>query len=271
LAKYASLLASGDTSLTAIPVFPSRVFRHSSIYLRRDSGIQKPADLNGRRIGVPEWVQTAGVYARGILMHEFGLRLQDVDWSQGGINQPGREEQASLSLPEGVSCTPVTDRSLNDMLLAGELDAVITAAPPLSFADGAGPIVRLFADYEAVERDYFTRTRVFPIMHIVALRRDVVDSHPWVAMNLYKAFHLARHASLARASEITASRLPLPWSARRMQEASDLLGELWPYGIQANRTTLETFLQFCKEQGVCERLLQPEELVPAGVQHEFRI
>ena len=268
LAKYCSLRSSGDDSLTAIPVFPSRVFRHSSFYVRRDAGIREPRDLAGRRIGVPEWAQTAGVYARGLLVHELGVPLSAVEWVQAGVNEPGRQEQVPLALPDAVACTVDSERSLNELLLAGELDAAISAHPPDAFGR---EIVRLFPEHEELERDYYRRTGIFPIMHIVALRRDVFDEHPWVAMELLKAFEAAKRRSVARLLEARASRFPLPWAQRRGEEAQELLGELWPYGIEPNRTTLEAFLGFCHEQGVCERLLTPEELVPAEVQAEFRV
>jgi len=268
LAKYCSLRASGDESLTAIPVFPSRVFRHSSFYVRRDAGIREPGDLAGRRIGVPEWAQTAGVFARGLLVHELGVSLSAVEWVQAGVNEPGRQEQVPLALPDGVACTIDSERSLNELLLAGEIDAAISAHPPDAFGDA---VVRLFPEHEQLERDYYRRTGIFPIMHIVALRRDVFDEHPWVAMELLKAFETAKQRSIARLLEARASRFPLPWGQQRGAEAIELLGKLWPYGIEPNRKTLEAFLGFCHEQGVCARLLTPEELVPAEVQQEFRV
>src|SRR5277367_5048918 len=147
MGKYVSLLSQGDRSLSAIPVFPSRVFRHSSIYVRRDGPVRAPADLKGRKVGLPEWAQTAAVYSRGALMHQYGLRLQDIDWYQAGVNQPGRAEKVALNLPAGTRYTALPDKTLNDMLLAGELDAVLTAHPPDAFEHGDPRIVRLFENY----------------------------------------------------------------------------------------------------------------------------
>jgi 4,5-dihydroxyphthalate decarboxylase len=271
MAKYSSLRAAGDDGITAIPVFPSRVFRHSSFFVRRDSDVREPEDLAGRRVGVPEWAQTAGVYARGVLMHEYGVGLDQVTWVQGGVNQPGRQEQAPLELPAGVEVTVDRERSLNDLLLAGELDAVISAHPPKDFRNGNGPIVHLMPDYVERERDWHARTGIFPIMHIIALRSDVFAEHPWAAMEMTKAFQTARDLSVARVGELTASRVPIPWSNVRAEEAREEFGELWPYGIESNRTTLDAFLGYCHEQGICSRRLAPEELVPAEVQTEFRI
>lgn len=271
LGKYCSLRAAGDETITAIPVFPSRVFRHSAFYVRRDGEIREPGDLAGRRIGVPEWAQTATVYARGLLSHEFGVPLREVQWFQAGVNQPGRKEQAAISLPEGVECTVVPDRSLDEMLVAGDLDAIVTALPPAGHGGPDAPLVRLFEDYEPVEAAYFKRTGIFPIMHILALRRDVLDRHPWVAMNLLKAFEEAKQRCLERLDAIVASAAPLPWLPARVEEARELLGaDPWPYGLEANATTLEAFLEYCAEQGVTRRRLGLEELVAPSVGSQFR-
>jgi 4,5-dihydroxyphthalate decarboxylase len=264
-------VAAGDDTITAIPVFPSRVFRHSSFFVHRDSAIKEPADLVGRTVGVPEWAQTAGVYARGVLAHEYGVPLEQVRWVQAGVNQPGREEQAPLELPAGLELTVERDRSLNEMLIAGDIDAMISAHPPEGYEQADGPLVHLIPDFAERERDWYDRTGIFPIMHIVALRRDVFDAHPWAAMELLKAFHAARERSVARLNELTASRFPLPWGNVHAAEACEEFGDPWPYGIAPNRTTLDAFLGFCHEQGITSRRLQPEELVPAEVQSEFRI
>ncbi|MGH9058175.1 MAG: 4,5-dihydroxyphthalate decarboxylase, partial [Acidimicrobiales bacterium] len=210
LAKYVALRAAGDTSLSAIPVFPSRVCRHSSIFVRR-GGPTDPKELAGGRIGVPEWAQTASVYSRALLQHEWGIALSDVSWYQAGVNTPGRQEKVAVHLPDGVSLTRVPDRSLDDMLRAGDLDAVLSAHPPESFERGDGDLVRLFPDYQPVEREHVARTGIFPIMHITAIRADVLETAPWVAVNLLTAFEEAKRRSLARLAEITASRIPLPW------------------------------------------------------------
>jgi 4,5-dihydroxyphthalate decarboxylase len=272
MGKYVSLLSQGDASLTAIPVFPSRVFRHASIYVRRDGPVKAPADLAGRKVGLPEWAQTASIYSRGFLVHQFGLRLQDIDWYQGGVNQPGRIEKVELKLPAGIRYTAVPDKTLDDMLRQGELDAVLTAHPPDSFKRGDPQVVRLFENAQAVEEDYWRATGVFPIMHAIAIRSDVLARHPWVAMNLLKAFEEAKRRSVARALELTASRFPVPWIAEQAARARAMFGgELFPYGIAPNRTTLETFLRYAHEQGVCHRLLAVEELFPETVRSTFKV
>jgi len=272
LAKYCSLRAGGDDTIAAIPVFTSRTFRHSAIFVRPDGPIDDPAALAGGRIGVPEWTQTATVYARGLLEHEYGVEVRGVSWFQGGTNEPGRIEGIALRLPDEISLTAVPERSLNDLLVAGELDAVIAAHPPAGFLDGSGRIVRLFSDCRAVEEDYFRRTGIFPIMHVVVLRQAVLDEHPWVAMNLVSAFTEAKRRGLARALDTNAPRYPVPWGPDAARRAQELVGEdLWPYGLEPNRLTLDAFLGFAHEQGACATRLAPEDLFPPEATVSFRV
>jgi len=272
LAKYCSLRAGGDDSIAAIPVFPSRTFRHSAIFVRPDGPVDDPAALKGGRIGVPEWTQTATVYARGLLEHDHGVDVRGVSWFQGGTNEPGRIEGIALKLPEDISLTAVADRSLDDLLVAGELDALIAAHPPADFLNGSGKIVRMFSDVRAVEEDYFLRTGIFPIMHVVALRRAVLDEHPWVAMNLVTAFTEAKRRSVERALDTNAPRYPVPWGPDSARRAQEIVGDdLWPYGIEANRVTLDAFLGFAHEQGACARRLAVEDLFPPQVAATFRV
>ena len=271
LAKYSSLCASGDRSLVGIPVFTSRAFRHSAIFIRADGPRDDPAALAGGRIGVPEWSQTATVYARGVLARDYGVALDGVSWTQAGTNEPGRTEGIAVEPPAGVSLTAQPSRTLNDMLLAGELDAVIAAHLPRSFEADDG-IVRLFSDYRSVEEDYHRRTGVFPIMHVVALRADLHERHPWIAMNLVNAFTEAKERSVARALDVNAPRFPVPWAPANAQRASELVGaDFWPYGIEANRPTLTTFLEFAFEQGICATKLAPEDLFPPEVHSSFKV
>jgi 4,5-dihydroxyphthalate decarboxylase len=271
-AKIVSLASQDDRGFVPLPVFPSRAFRHSSIYVRADAGIADPRDLAGRRVGVPEWAQTAAVYSRGMLAHEYGVDLASIRWHQAGVNDAGRKEKVKLDLPRGLELTVVSDRSLSQMLLAGELDAVLSARPPAPFLAGDARIGRLFPDARAVEEAYYRKTGIFPIMHVVALRRSLYEQHPWLAMNLYKAFDAAKARSVARASDITASFYPLPWTAQVAQSARALFGDdPWPYGVEPNRTTLEAFLRYAHEQGVCHRLLTPAELFPPEVAERYRV
>jgi 4,5-dihydroxyphthalate decarboxylase len=269
-AKVVSLLSQDDRSIVPLPVFVSRVFRLSSIYVRSDGPVKAPADLRGKRIGVPEWAQTAAIYSRGYLVHELDIPLASIEWVQAGVGEPGRVEKVALKLPPDVRLRRAPDKSLNGMLLAGELDAVLSARPPPAFAEGR--VVRLYPNYRDAEEAWFRKTGVFPIMHVVALRRDVFDRDPWVAMNLVKAFEEAKRRSLARLGDITASHAPLAWLGDYVARLRELLGDdPFPYGVEPNRRTLDAFLQYAFEQGVCHRLLEAETLFPEQVRTQFRI
>jgi 4,5-dihydroxyphthalate decarboxylase len=263
-AKTLSLLSQPASDLVAIPVFPSRVFRHSAIYVGRNPGITEPKDLEGRKVGIPEWAQTAGIYVRGLLQHEYRVDLARIDWYQAGVQQPGRIEKVKLNLPAGVRITPVPDKSLAQMLASGELDAVISARDP------GGK--RLFESYQELEAEYFRKTRIFPIMHVVVLRRAVYERDRWIAMNLLKAFEEAKRKSMARLVEIGLSHVPMPWLAEHARRWRSVAGEdFWPYGIEGNRPTLEAFTQYAHEQGVTARRLQVEELFAPETRESFKI
>lgn len=262
--KVAALASQDDPGIVVLPVFLSRVFRHSAIFVGKNSAIKKPKDLEGRRVGIPEWAQTAGIYVRGLLQHEYGVDLRRIAWFQAGVWQPGRVEKVELKLPDGIRITPVADKSLSEMLATAELDAVISAR--------ALDAPRLFADYRAVEREYFRKTRIYPIMHVLVLRQDVFERDRWIARNLLQAFEEAKSRSLARVMEFGLSHLPMPWVADHAREWRSLAGEdFWPYGIEANRPTLEAFLQYAFEQGVARRKLSVEQLFAPETRESFKI
>ena len=259
LAKFSNLRAAGDESLVAIPVFTSRVFRHSAIFVRDDGPAGRPEELRGGRIGVPEWTQTATVYARGLLAHDYGVALEDVEWIQAGTNEPGRSEGAPIAPPAGVRITARPDQTLNELLLAGEIDALIAAHPPTAFAGGR--IVRLFPDFEQVEAESYRRSGVFPIMHVVALRREVFDRDPWIAMELFKAFAEAKRRSLARMLDPNAPFTPIAWAWAHAARARELLGDdPWPYGIEPNRPTLEALMTYMVEQDFIPKAIPIDDL-----------
>jgi 4,5-dihydroxyphthalate decarboxylase len=269
MGKLAALRALDD-DLIGIPVFLSRMFRHSALYIRPDGPVDDPGALRGGRIGIPEWTVTATVYGRDLLAKEYGVGLKDVEWFQGGTNEPGRIETLSTAVPDGVRITPVADRSLPDLLLAGEIDAILAPHAPAAFDDGR--LIRLFSDTQTVERDYYARTGIFPIMHAVVLRGDVYREHPWIAANLVSAFTAAKERAVARALDVNASRVPIAWANSTAQATVDQFGgDPWPYGLEANRVTLEAFLAMCHEQRVTERLLEPEDLFAVETHQTFRI
>jgi 4,5-dihydroxyphthalate decarboxylase len=264
-AKYASMRANGDDSLLAIPVFTSRVPRHSAIYVRRDGPVQTPQDLNGKRIGIPEWAQTAGVYVRGFLTSDYGVDLRSIDWVQAGINDAGRAEKADLHLPAGIHVRAQPDRNLGDLLTNGDVDAVIAASPPKCFRERHPNVRRLFENFPDIERDYVKCTGIYPIMHVIAIQKHILDADPWIAMNLLDAFEEAKRLSLDRARSI-GSLFPIPWAYDAVRAAEEIVGlDIFPYGLEENRRTLDAFLQYTADQGVCARRLTPDELFPENV------
>jgi len=270
--KYTALASQGAAPMLAIPVFPSRVHRHSAIYVRADRGIRSAKDLNGRTIGVPEWAQTAGVYVRGFLAEHYGVDLSSIAWLQAGVNQPGRAEKVALKLPGGIRYAARSDTSLSAMIENGEVDAAITARAPDAFLKGDGKVVRLFPDYRAEEERFFKKSGIFPIMHVITLRRAAFEQHPWIAMNLFKAFDEAKRRCLKRLCDFTMPGTALPWIAAIADEIVRAQGEdPYPYGIEASRATLAAFCRYCDEQGVTARRMQPEDLFPAEVQASARV
>jgi 4,5-dihydroxyphthalate decarboxylase len=272
LGMYVSMLSQGDNSLVAIPVFPSRMFRLSSFFIRRDGPVLTPADLRGKRVGYPDWSHTAGIFARGYLAEEAGIGIDEIEWVQAGVNEPGRPELMRIALGPDVRRVSRPETSLDAMLLSGEVDALLTSqAPKSSFVSGSG-IVRLFPDIMAEETAYFRKTGIFPIMHVVALKRAVYEAHPWAAMNLYRAFEEAKRRSLARMRDATISRYPFPWVFELARQAESLFGaDFWPYGIDANRRTLTAFLRFCRDQGVAHGPVEIEDLFPPEVRSTFKV
>ncbi len=271
-AKFAAQVTRDKTDIIGLPVFASRLFRFGSFYVNRNSGIKTAADLKGKTIGSPEWAHTAAVYMRGWLHNEAGVKLTDVHWYQAGANEAGRIEKVELSLPPGVKLTRVADKSLSDMVASGEIDCALIARPPNSFLAGNPDVVRLFPNFQEMEEEHFARTKVFPIMHVIAMKREILDTHPWVARNLYAAFNESKRRSLERLLDPAVSRYPLPWLPPYARKMRDLFGgDPFPFGIEENRPTLEHFLRYTHEQGIAHRLAQPEEIFPAGIMTAVRV
>ena len=254
LGSYVVGRARGDLPLVAIPVFPSRCFRHSGVFVNVAAGITKPEDLRGKRVGVPEYQMTALVWIRGVLQEEFGVHPREIRWMSGGLEQPGRREKVALPLPPDVTVTPIPEgETLSRMLERGDLDAVFTARLPEPFVRRSLKIRRLWPDYRKVEADYFTRTGIFPIMHAVAIRREIYERDPWIAQSLAKALGAAKGLCAAAMYDTAALPYMLPWMHEEIETARALLGEdWWPYGLEPNRATLETFLRYAVEQGLTD-------------------
>lgn len=273
LSSYVMSLFTPDRPFVAIPVFTSRMFRHSAVYVHADSGIREPKDLAGKKVGNPEYQLTAVVWVRGILADEYGVPITSVTYYSGGQEQPGREEKLKVELPPNIRTARIgPQQTLSSMLAAGEIDALYAPRAPSSLRSSGGRVKRLFENYEAVERDYFRRTGIFPIMHTVVIRRDVHERHPWVAQSLYTAFSAAQRETYEDLSHIAALTVMLPWLNAHVEETRREMGDdFWPYGLARNRETLATFLRYSYEQGLSKELLQPEQLFATQTLETFKV
>ena len=271
-AKFMAQVTRPEPDIIGLPVICSRLFRFSSFYVNRNSGIRTPADLKGKRVGSPEWAHTAAVYMRGWLGDEHGVKLQDVHWYQAGANEAGRVEKVELSLSAGVQLTRVADKSLSELLASGEIDCAIIARPPTCFLEGHPDVVRLFPDYWAMEEGFYEKTKVWPIMHIIAMQKRLVDENPWLARNLFNAFLESKRRSLERMLDPAVSRYPVAWLPTYMRKMRDMFGgDTFPFGIEENRPTFELFCRYTFEQGIAHRLATPEEIFPKGVMTSIKV
>jgi 4,5-dihydroxyphthalate decarboxylase len=268
MSSYSVKTAAGTSPYIAVPVFPSRAFRHTSIYVRTDR-IKSPADLKGKRIGVPEYQLTANVWCRLILEQDFGVKPSDVTWVRGGYEETGRIEKISLNLPADVHLEDApADTTISRMLAAGEVDAVIGPRAPSCFTAGHPDVGYLFPDPQAAAKDWYGRTRIFPIMHLLGIRRDVAEAHPWLPYAVVKAFERSKEIALERLADTSATKVTLPFVEEQLQAARKLMGDdFWSYGLDANRHGLQTFLTQHHAEGLSSRLLAPEELFhPASLE-----
>ena len=265
LSSYLMQVSRGEGAYIAIPAFVSRAFHHGAIYVRTKRGIETPKDLEGRLVGVPEYQMTMALWVRGILGDEYGVDFRKIRYRTGGANKPGRKERLALELPEDMDVAPIPEGStLNELLLAGELDAVIAPTPPDGFTAGDKAVRRLFADPVAEEQAYYARTGLFPIMHVIGVRRTLADEHPGLAADLFRAFVEARNLAM-REHDLTArssaNRMMLPWFADQWEATKDLMGDdFWPYGVAENRPELEAVCRYSHEQNLGRKRLSVEAL-----------
>ena len=273
MGSYLMARDKGFPKLIAIPVFPSRAFRHSCIYINTDSGIKEPKDLVGKRVGVPEYQITMAVWARGILQHEYGVKPEQMKWFTGGEEHPGREDKIKHNLPASIDIRPIgPDQMLSSMLESGGIDAMISAHMPSPFVRRSPKVKRLIPNFPAVEKDYYRRTKIFPIMHTVGLREEVYEKHPWVAQSLYKAFEESKRICKESMYEFSALKYMLPWSIAEMEENREIFGDDgWPYGLEANRHVLETLVRYTHEQGLISKPLDVKSLFASNTLEEFKI
>src|SRR5262245_4940082 len=273
LSSYVASLQGENPPFVAIPVFPSRFFRHSCIFVSAKSGIRKPEELKGKRIGVPEYQMTAPVWIRGILSDDYGGKGTECEHLAGGDEEPGRDEKLKIHLPAEIRLRPIPgDKTLSRMLADGELDALVTARTPSTFASRPNDVKRLFPSYVEVEKDYYRRTRIFPTMHTIVIRRDVYEKSPWIAQSLYKAFTEAKSRAYALYDQTAALPAMVPWLIAELEEARREMGaDWWPYGLEPNRKVLETFLRYHHEQGLSKRRFSPDELFARETLKTFKL
>ena len=273
LSSYVASLNQPEPPFIAIPAFPSRFFRHSCIFVSTKSGIRRPEDLKGKRIGVPEYQMTAPVWIRGILSDDYGVKVTDVEHLSGGEEEPGRDEKLRIQVPPSIRLKPIgPDQTLARMIAEGEIDALVTARAPSTFHRQPDKVARLFPDYVEVEKAYYRRTKIFPIMHTVVIRRDVYAKHPWVAQTLYKAFVEAKAKAYELYDQTAALPTMLPWQVSQVEEARREMGaDWWSYGLAPNRHVLDTFLRYHHEQGLSRRRFAAEELFAPETLESYKV
>ncbi len=273
MGSYLIARDKGHSPFVTIPVFPSRAFRHSSIFINTGAGIQEPKDLIGKRVGLPEYQMTMAIWVRGILQHEYGVHPEKISWFTGGQEEPGRIDKVRHDLPPNIDIRSIgPGMTLSSMLESGQLDALMSTYLPLPFVRRSPKVRRLFPNFRDVEREYYRRTKIFPIMHCVALREEVYQSYPWVAQSLCKAFCEAKTRCQESMYEFSALKYMLAWSIAEMEEELEIFGDdLWPYGLEANRHGLETLVQYAHEQGLIQKTVDVKELFAPNTLEDFKI
>ena len=273
LSSFVLRTARGDCPYVGIPAFLSRAFRHTSIIVRSGRGIAKPEDLKGKRVGIPEWQLTANVWTRALLEDDYGVKPADIRWVRGGLEEPGRLEKLAITPPPGVVIEDIGPAdTLKSMLEAGTIDAFMGPRAPTSFTPANSNLAWLFEDPTREAMDYFRRTRIFPIMHLVGVRRSLAERHPWLPMALFKAFERSKQLALAHLADTSATKVTLPFVEEQLRRANSFMGEdFWPYGLAANRHVLETFVRHHHAQGISSRVVDVEELFHPGTLETFKV
>jgi len=262
LAAFNILHGQGDKRFIGIPVFPSRMFRHSAIFINTKSGIKKPEDLRGKRVGVPDYTMTAPVWIRGLLEHEYGVKATEMNWLIGGLNKPGRKQRVRVDWPKELKMEDIgNERTLSNMLAAGEIDALIGARQPQCFDDGVANVEPLWKNAHEAELEYYKKTKLFPIMHLIVIKRSIYEQNPWVAVSLYKAFQQAKEMVQKSIYTLAAARYMIPGVEKLYKRITEVMGEdYWSYGYNANKHVLDTFNSYAKEQFMIPNTFDTKEL-----------
>ena len=272
LSSYTVKTAQNNCPYIAVPAFVSRAFRHTAIYVRTDR-VKKPEDLKGRKVGLPEYQLTANVWARALLEDDYGVKPSDIHWIRGGIEEAGRPEKLAIKLPPGVRLDNAPDgATISGLLEAGEIDGFIAPRPPTLVEKGHPNIGWLFSDPVAVAKDYYKRTGLFPIMHVVAIRRTLAEKHPWLPGAVFKAFEQAKAVGMEKLSDTSATKVTLPFVEEALRNARALMGEdYWSYGVEKNRKVLDYFLAQHHAQGLSSRRVAVDELFHPGTYEAFKL
>jgi len=272
MGAFLTAAAQGRRPFVAIPVFPSRTFRHRCIFINASSGIRRPEDLRGKRMGVPEYSMTAAVWLRGLFQHEYGIPPGEIHWIQAGEEEPGRKDRVDFEMPAGVRLESKPDRTLNEMIESGEIDAMMSPRLPTCFLNGSPKVRRLFPGYRQAEMDYFKKTGLFPIMHVIVIKRAVYEKEPWVAQTLYKAFCAAKDYCMRDLYDTNVLRISLPWTSAEYDATKEIMSaDYWPYGLAANENNLETLNRYLFEQGLIKQTLNLSELFAKETLEAFKI
>jgi 4,5-dihydroxyphthalate decarboxylase len=272
LSSYTVKTAQNNCPYIAVPAFVSRAFRHTAIYVRTDR-VKKPEDLKGRKVGLPEYQLTANVWARALLEDDYGVKPSDIHWIRGGIEEAGRPEKLAIKLPPGVRLDNAPDgATISGLLEAGEIDGFIAPRPPTLVEKGHPNIGWLFSDPVAVAKDYYKRTGLFPIMHVVGIRRTLAEKHPWLPGAVFKAFEQAKAVGMEKLSDTSATKVTLPFVEEALRNARALMGEdYWSYGVEKNRKVLDYFLAQHHAQGLSSRRVAVDELFHPGTYEGFKL
>jgi 4,5-dihydroxyphthalate decarboxylase len=272
MGAFLTAASRGRRPFIAIPVFPSRTFRHRCIFVNTGAGIKSIQDLRGRRMGVPEYSMTAAVWLRGMFEHDYGVAPKDIYWVQAGEEHPGRKDRVEFDMPGGVRMESRPDTTLNAMIESGEIDAMMSPRMPTCFLEGSPKVQRLFPDYRRVEMEYFKKTGLFPIMHVMVIKRSIYEKEPWVAQTLYKAFCESKEICMRELYDTNILRVSLPWTSAEYEATQEVMtANYWPYGVEPNRKNLETLHGYLFEQGLIKQRLNLDELFARETVEAFKI